>query len=96
MQLMLATFCWVFQRLRILLFEKGIGAKVLGIDHPELKKCFKDFDHAKEVFKKELQQNLEDLQKHGLFFSFTTDPMLPETIELTKEAIAICVQKMSM
>nr|UWI14901.1 MAG: Protein of unknown function (DUF5131) [Bacteriophage sp.] len=72
--------------------KKGIGAKVLGIDHPELKKCFKDVDHAKEVFKKELQQNLEDLQKNGLFFSFTTDPMLPETIELTKEAIAICVQ----
>lgn len=65
--------------------KKGIGAKVLGIDHPELKKCFKDVDHAKEVFKKELQQNLEDLQKNGLFFSFTTDPMLPETIELTKD-----------
>ena len=31
--------------------KKGIGAKVLGIDHPELKKCFKDFDHAKEVLK---------------------------------------------
>lgn len=72
--------------------KKGIAAKVLGIDHPELKKCFKDVDHAKEIFKKELQQNLDALQKNGLFFSFTTDPMLPETIELTKEAIAICVK----
>jgi len=43
---------------------------------PKLKKCFKDESHALEVFENELRANLPELQKHGLFFSFTTDPML--------------------
>lgn len=71
--------------------KKGRGAKVLGGDVPVLKKCFKDEDHAIEVFEKELMQNLSELQKSGLFFSFTTDPMLPETIDLTIKAVKICV-----
>ena len=49
-----------------------------------MKKCFKNEEHALTIFCKEAYQNKEALQKHGLFFSFTTDPMLPETIELTK------------
>jgi DNA repair photolyase len=56
--------------------KKGRGAKVLGGNEPILKKCFRDENHALEVFKKELMQNLPELQKHGLFFSFSTDPML--------------------
>jgi DNA repair photolyase len=52
-----------------------------------LKKCFKDETHALEIFEKELKANLPELQKHGLFFSFTTDPMLPQTIALTQDAI---------
>jgi hypothetical protein len=59
---------------------------------PTLKKCFKDENHALEVFEKELKANLPELQKHGLFFSFTTDPMLPETITLTWKAVSICFQ----
>ena len=58
---------------------------------PKLKACFKDEKHALEVFEKELRANLPELQKHGLFFSFTTDPFLPETIELTGAAVNICV-----
>lgn len=72
--------------------KKGIGKKTLGGDFPTLKTCFKDKEHALTIFKKELLANLEELQKHGLFFSFTTDPMLAETIDLTKEAIALCVK----
>lgn len=67
--------------------KKGRGAKILGGDKPTLKKCFKDETHAFEVFEKELKANLPELQKHGLFFSFTTDPLLPETIGLTEYAI---------
>lgn len=63
--------------------KKGRGAKILGGDKPTLKKCFKDEKHALEVFEKELQANLPELQKHGLFFSFSTDPMLKETMDLT-------------
>lgn len=59
---------------------------------PTLKKCFKDEDDAVRVFREELLKNLPDLQKHGLFMSFTTDPLLPETIGLTLKVIEICTK----
>lgn len=58
---------------------------------PKLKKCFKDESHAIAIFEKELTANLEKLRKHGLLFSFTTDPMLPETIEMTLTAMGRAV-----
>ena len=61
--------------------------KACGGNVPTLKKCFKDENHAVGVFEKELKMNLLELQRHGLFFSFTTDPMFPSTINLTKRAI---------
>lgn len=70
--------------------KKGIGKAVLGGDKPTLKKCFRDEKEAIEVFKKELYQNISELREYGLFFSFTTDPMLPETFLLTRNAINIC------
>lgn len=76
------TYCYL---------KKGRGAAILGGDVPTLKKCFKDENHALEVFQKELKQNLPELQTHGLFFSFTTDPMLPRTIDLTMDAVMLCV-----
>lgn len=76
------TYCYL---------KKGRGAKILGGDKPTLKKCFKDETHALEVFEKELMQNLQELQESGIFFSFSTDPMLPETIGLTKDAIGISI-----
>jgi DNA repair photolyase len=75
------TYCYL---------KKGRGAKILGGNKPTLKKCFKNEDHAIEVFKKELNNNIDELKKHGLFFSFSTDPCLPETINLTYEATRIC------
>lgn len=71
--------------------KKGILAGVMGQDKPQLKKCFKNETHALEVFEQELLANLEELRKHGLFFSFTTDPMLPETNKLTRLAIRKCL-----
>ena len=65
--------------------------KTMGGDVPTLKKCFKNEAHALEVFEKELLQNLPELQKYGLFFTFTSDPMLPETIKLTTKAVMMCV-----
>ena len=76
------TYCYL---------KKGVLSRVMGGDKPTLKKCFKDEADALVVFEKELKANLPELQKHGLFFSFSTDPMLPETIELTKQAIARCL-----
>lgn len=69
--------------------KKGILGAVMGQNEPQLKKCFKDNYDAIKVFEKELKANLSELQKYGLFFSFTTDPMLPSTIGLTEIAIDI-------
>ncbi|KAA6337483.1 hypothetical protein EZS27_014444 [termite gut metagenome] len=56
--------------------KKGRGVKILGGDKPTLKKCFRGEAHALDVFENEMLQNREELQKHGLFFSFTTNPFL--------------------
>lgn len=71
--------------------KKGILKPVMGMDKPQLKKCFKDDIHAFEVFLTEMNRNTEDLKKHGIFFSFTTDPMLPETLDLTLDAASNAV-----
>lgn len=71
--------------------KKGILKGAMGQDKPQLKKCFKDETHALDVFYEELKGNLPELQKQGLFFSFTTDPMLPETIKLTWQALDGCL-----
>lgn len=71
--------------------KKGIGKAVLGGDKPTLKKCFQNEAHALEVFEKELLQNIDELRKHGLFFTFSSDPFLPETIDLTIKAVRLCV-----
>lgn len=70
--------------------KKGVMSHVWS-DTPKLKKCFRDDEEAISIFEKELLANLGELQEHGLFFSFTTDPMLPQTIDLTVRAIKICV-----
>lgn len=76
------TYCYL---------KKGVLAHAMGGDKPTLKKCFKHEKDALDVFEKELKANLPELQKHGLFFSFTTDPMLQKTIHLTVLSISICM-----
>lgn len=65
--------------------RKGVMSHVFT-ETPQLKKCFKSIDHAIEVFTCELEKNLSEIQRHGLFFSFTTDPLLPDTCEATARA----------
>ncbi len=72
--------------------KKGILAGVMGQNKPQLKKCFQSENHALNIFQIEMQHNIESLRKHGLFFSFTTDPFLPETEMLTINAAGIAVQ----
>jgi len=64
----------------------------MGGEVPTLKKCFKDEEDALRIFQNEIFLNLIELRKHGLFFTFTSDPFLPETIDLTIKAIDICIQ----
>lgn len=68
--------------------KKGVMSHVWSTT-PTLKKCFKGKADALEVFKKELNyyQREVDFRKRGLFFSFTTDPLLNETIGLTLDAV---------
>lgn len=60
---------------------------------PNLKKCFKDEDHAIDVFIDEMEKNISELRKHGIFFSFTTDPMLPETLDFHMNAVLIALER---
>lgn len=63
--------------------KKGVLKGTMGGNKPTLKKCFVNESNAIAVFEKELMVDLPELQKHGLFYSFSTDPMLPETLFLT-------------
>lgn len=58
----------------------------------QFEKAFKDEQNAIDIFRKELFENLAELHISGLFFSFTTDPLLPETMGLTAQAVKICVE----
>ena len=76
------TYCYL---------KTGVLAHAMGGDKPELKACFKNEGHALQMFTKELRQNIDEIRKHGLFFTFTSDPMLPETINLTLHALFDCI-----
>lgn len=69
--------------------KKGILKNAMGMDHAQLKKCFKDENEAFEIYNKELKQNIDEIKKTGLFFTFTSDPFLQETIDLTWKAVAL-------
>jgi DNA repair photolyase len=71
--------------------KRGAPSKQLGGNVVQLKKCFKDDGDALEVFCKEARKHADVLKKTGVFFSFTTDPMLLETRDLTLSAINYCI-----
>lgn len=72
--------------------KRGAPSKQLGGNVVQLKKCFKDEDDALEVFKKEVMKHIDVLRETGVFFSFTTDPMIPETRWMTMAAIKEAVK----
>jgi DNA repair photolyase len=69
----------------------GITAKVLGADKPTLKKSLVNKNEARKIFMAEVLKNLQELQKHGLFFNFVSDPCLPETWSLNSFAMMFCI-----
>jgi len=72
--------------------KRGVMSHVWS-DTPKLKKCFKNFDHAISIFEKEMMINIAELRKSGIFFSFTTDPMIPgHTLELTIRATELALK----
>ena len=73
--------------------KRGVLGHVMGAPVPTLKKCFRDPEDAYEVFVKELDKNLPELQKSSLFFTFSSDPMIPETRELNWECIDLALTR---
>jgi DNA repair photolyase len=67
--------------------KRGAPSKQLGGNVAQLKKCFKDEADAARILRKELDKYLEPCQRYGIFLSFTTDPMILNTRELTGIAI---------
>lgn len=67
--------------------KRGAPSKQLGGNVAQLKECFKDEADAARILRKELDKHLEQCQRYGIFLSFTTDPMIDETRELTEIAI---------
>lgn len=73
--------------------KRGVLGHAMGAPEAKLKKCFKDYMHATDVFRRELEDNLEELRKHGLFFTFSSDPCLDETWFLTWTSVDWAVSK---
>ena len=67
--------------------KRGVLSHAMGGTEVKLKSCFKDDVDASMIFLAELQRHLEYLRKVGIFFSFSTDPLIPETRDLTKRCI---------
>lgn len=63
--------------------KRGVLGTVMGAPIATLKKCFKGVPDAIRTFIRELNANLDALRRSGLFFTFTSDPCLPETKALT-------------
>lgn len=72
--------------------KRGLLGHAMGAPTPTLKKCF-DGHSPYYVFICELHDHIVQLRKHGLFFSFTTDPLLPETQDLTNAAVLYAVNQ---
>ena len=72
------TYCYL---------KRGAPSKQLGGTEVKLKKCFKDEEHAAKVFLEELVKWWKPCMEHGIFLSFTTDPLIEATLALTCFAI---------
>lgn len=60
---------------------------------PHLKKCFISENHAFDIFCKELDKCQDMIGSDALLFSFTTDPLLPETRNLTFRAMEEAIMR---
>ena len=72
--------------------KRGIIGKALGGTEVNLKKTLKDPETAFAIFEREVARHIDECRKHGIFFSFTCDPLIMETRCLTLRAIYHCVE----
>lgn len=86
--------------------RKGLTATVNGLPFAQLEDAFSkpsrrqkkyqdmpDEDYVLTVFKMEVDKWFDHLQKFGIFFSFTTDPLSPDTAALTTKAAFYAAQR---
>ena len=69
--------------------KRGSGAWLLGGNKPALKAGYSSEDDEITAFCSDLRNNLSELREHGIFMSFTTDPMIKETFRVTLEATLV-------
>lgn len=67
--------------------KRGVLGSVMGGTEPRLKAGLGDEAHALDVFMKECNAHIDELRKDGLFFTFSSDPMLKETKKLNWECV---------
>lgn len=69
--------------------RKGPSGKYLGQDHPVLKKGVVNEEHAYHLAMTEIIEHKDEIIRDGgLFFTFTSDPCLTETCDLTFQIAA--------
>ncbi len=71
--------------------KRGALSAQLGGNKAVLKKSLVNEDKALEIFCREARRHMDVLKEYGLFLSFSTDPMLRETRDLTFSAVNFCV-----
>ena len=73
--------------------KHSMASGVLGAEEVSLKKSLVDEATAFEIFKKELSEAKQlMLPEDSLFFSFVSDPMLPENVPLTMRCVALALE----
>ena len=64
--------------------KRGVLSHAMGGTEVRLKSCFKNDDDAVMTFVREIDKHLDYLRQVGVFFSFSTDPLIKETRDVTK------------
>jgi DNA repair photolyase len=77
------TYCYL---------KRGAPSKQLGGNVVRLKRAFRNEEHALEVFIREVERHIKQCRRDGIFFSFSTDPLIEETRDLTIAAARYCIE----
>lgn len=71
--------------------KRGVLAHAMGGPRAKLKSCFRNEQHAFETFVRELDANIDALRQSSLFFTFSSDPLIPETRALNVKCIEYAI-----
>lgn len=75
--------------------KRGVLSTTLGGDNPTLQKRYRSPEQAIRNFIADIYDDgiYEELKSHGLFFTFSSDPFLPETKVLNMLAVRVAVER---